>query len=197
MTSVCSIDACDRPPKARGWCSMHYQRWRAWGDPLIVDECRDSTAPRLDRTPRVCGQCGATFTPRSVQRERPRKFCSRKCRNAAVRHEKVVIACEQCGKSVERLRCHVRSGGHLFCSRSCRGQFARVAESKRVGDWRRTIEVASHHGQQWTGPQLEVAIRNDLTITEKALTLGRTTYAVTEARRRAIHDPKIVALLGR
>ena len=31
---TCSIEDCDRAPAARGWCSKHYQRWTAHGDPL-------------------------------------------------------------------------------------------------------------------------------------------------------------------
>lgn len=30
----CSIDGCDRPLVARGWCTRHYQRWSSSGDPL-------------------------------------------------------------------------------------------------------------------------------------------------------------------
>lgn len=31
---TCSIDGCDQPHKARGWCFKHYRRWRACGDPV-------------------------------------------------------------------------------------------------------------------------------------------------------------------
>lgn len=31
---VCSVADCDREAKTRGWCRMHYGRWRATGDPL-------------------------------------------------------------------------------------------------------------------------------------------------------------------
>ena len=31
---TCSISDCDKPVKARGWCSMHYDRWSKHGDPL-------------------------------------------------------------------------------------------------------------------------------------------------------------------
>lgn len=30
---TCNVDGCERPYVARGWCSMHYQRWKANGDP--------------------------------------------------------------------------------------------------------------------------------------------------------------------
>lgn len=31
---TCSIDGCEKPSKARGWCNAHYQRWARRGDPL-------------------------------------------------------------------------------------------------------------------------------------------------------------------
>lgn len=33
---TCSIDGCERPVNARGWCGTHYARWRNNGDPLVV-----------------------------------------------------------------------------------------------------------------------------------------------------------------
>lgn len=29
---MCSVDGCDKPHIARGWCHMHYKRWRRKGD---------------------------------------------------------------------------------------------------------------------------------------------------------------------
>lgn len=29
----CKVEGCDRPVKARGWCTRHYMRWHATGDP--------------------------------------------------------------------------------------------------------------------------------------------------------------------
>jgi hypothetical protein len=34
--SICTVDDCDKPVDARGYCSTHYQRWQAHGDPLRV-----------------------------------------------------------------------------------------------------------------------------------------------------------------
>lgn len=36
---TCSIDGCDRGGKlTRGWCSKHYQRWKAHGDPTRISD---------------------------------------------------------------------------------------------------------------------------------------------------------------
>ena len=32
---VCSVHGCEQPTLARGWCGMHYKRWKKNGDPLV------------------------------------------------------------------------------------------------------------------------------------------------------------------
>ena len=32
----CSIEGCDKDSRARGWCPMHYMRWKTHGDPEVV-----------------------------------------------------------------------------------------------------------------------------------------------------------------
>lgn len=36
----CSISDCSREAWSRGWCTMHYQRWRSTGDPMLVKPSR-------------------------------------------------------------------------------------------------------------------------------------------------------------
>jgi hypothetical protein len=32
----CAVDKCTTPARARGWCSRHYKRWKAYGDPTYA-----------------------------------------------------------------------------------------------------------------------------------------------------------------
>jgi len=66
-------------------------------------------------------------------------------------------------------------------------------EAKRQAD---TLATASRHGEQWTGPQLEIALRDDLTAFEAAKILGRSHIAVRNIRRRSRLDPRVSALAG-
>jgi hypothetical protein len=37
---TCVIESCDKPHLSRGWCSVHYQRWWKYGDPLFKKKRR-------------------------------------------------------------------------------------------------------------------------------------------------------------
>lgn len=43
----CAVDDCERPRRARGWCDMHYRRYKLHGDPHIVLTAR----PKAPDTP--------------------------------------------------------------------------------------------------------------------------------------------------
>jgi hypothetical protein len=34
--TLCSIGACEKPQRTRGWCIKHYNRWYRYGDPFAV-----------------------------------------------------------------------------------------------------------------------------------------------------------------
>lgn len=46
--NTCSIEGCENPRLARGWCGKHYKRWSVYGDPL---------APRVVPPPRGRNIC--------------------------------------------------------------------------------------------------------------------------------------------
>jgi hypothetical protein len=60
----------------------------------------------------------------------------------------------------------------------------------------RTVDNARRHGYVWTGPELELTAREDLTIEQIALMLGRSYYAVKTARRNIRTDPRYDFLAG-
>lgn len=49
MKKTCQVEGCSKPVNARGWCSMHYERWRLHGDV--------AWQPRVD-PPRLCSVGG-------------------------------------------------------------------------------------------------------------------------------------------
>lgn len=69
----------------------------------------------------------------------------------------------------------------------------RVAQQAR---WNSTLRDAAHrHRQEWTGPELELVARPDLSARQVAQMLGRTLYAVrTQRHKLAAGDPRTVRL---
>lgn len=85
--------------------------------------------------------------------------------------------------------------GYIFygcrCS-TCTAASAR-ANSQRNAP---TVDGAARRGHEWTGPELELAARDDLTAVEIARMLGRTRYAVTSMRYKLRREPAKQRLAG-
>ena len=44
---TCKIEGCEKRHVARGWCNMHYKRWKAHGDPLVLFPNRPAPGCRV------------------------------------------------------------------------------------------------------------------------------------------------------
>ena len=53
---TCSIDGCERPFRARGWCASHYNRWALTGDPVTPSR-RPDAKDRFHSQVRPQGGC--------------------------------------------------------------------------------------------------------------------------------------------
>jgi hypothetical protein len=47
--TTCKIEGCERPHQARGWCELHYRRWRKRGDPLATSTPTRATGTTEER----------------------------------------------------------------------------------------------------------------------------------------------------
>lgn len=67
VPKICSIDGCEKTARRRGWCEMHYGRWRRHGDPLAGNRRFSNPAESVkERTATAPNGCiiwtGATTT---------------------------------------------------------------------------------------------------------------------------------------
>ncbi len=58
---TCSVDGCDRPSRKRGWCTLHYGRWRAHGDPLWKREKPRCRVEHCEKPAKTYGWCGMHY----------------------------------------------------------------------------------------------------------------------------------------
>lgn len=74
---ICSIEGCEKASAKRGWCSMHYQRWRVHGS--TSDDVVSHTWTKVGSP---CAVCGGEV-PAGIGR---RKHCSEACKSVEVWH---------------------------------------------------------------------------------------------------------------
>lgn len=55
MTSLCTIEGCERQLRARGWCATHWARWRRHGDPSEGAAKPAATCDVVECTGRIQG----------------------------------------------------------------------------------------------------------------------------------------------
>lgn len=90
------------------------------------------------------------------------------------------------------------NGYAQWCCRcaDCVAAHSKSKTRRRLANNDITRKSAAKAGARWTGPELEIATRPDLTAREAARLLGRSYVAIEHARARCLRDPRYVALLG-
>jgi ribosomal protein L24E len=141
----------------------------------------------------VCDRCGDQFTREG---RRSYRFCSKKCADddRAEHHHPNLKSpppgfgtLTHCGAGHELTPENrvARTGQCLTCVKQ---------NQKYAND--ASIDAAHRRGREWTGPELEIASREDLTSPQVAGMIGRTVYGVETVRSRLKREPKLIQLAG-
>lgn len=194
--ATCSIEDCDKPTRARGWCATHWGRWRKWGDPLAVrnrwDEHEQHGAYRYQRHGCRCDACVAGNREKNQKaKQSARRRKDEAPHGTTIGYDRFGCRCNECRAAHAEYRREQLANDPEARSLHLRRALARSA---RVNE--KSREVAVKNGDEWTGPELEFVLRDDLTVAEMAAVLHRTVYAVQAARRRVRTEPRYIALAG-
>jgi hypothetical protein len=145
-----------------------------------------------------------------------RRLCSKSCVGVVAasnrphsigRRRLLAATCTKCGVLHDGRKFQVSKNGTAHVCSGCRRvrQLARpgALEKHRQGAREREKRIndqsrpgAHRGGMEWTGVELEVVSRRDLTRAEMARALGRTISAVSQARTRVRKDPKWASIAG-
>ena len=181
--TTCSIEGCTKVGRiTRGWCSMHYQRWKAHGDPAFekplanVGECgvtgagvRPGSAGGASRTIPSGGARGALAIWPSGARRGLRAECAARTRSSP-RTGPIVPTRATCCRGNTAARCprgpHAPGAGPGF--RTCRSTTGALERSllpghaagadapalrSRPGTWpSATGQLAESAARKWTCP---------------------------------------------
>lgn len=160
---VCSIDGCERQHVARGWCALHYNRWRAHGDPLTVQKIpahafAPGRAPWNKGTAarHTCVECGTEFVRHG--RARNPRYCTKACQHRAVSGDRHPAWRGGVTPENERLR---KSAAYLAWRAAvfARDDFTCQTCGQRGGD------LQADHVEQWaTHPELRFDVDNGRTL---------------------------------
>ena len=170
----CTVEGCVESHWAAGKCGKHYRAdLRATG--RIAATPASTPAQNAETTLRK----GRALMP---MRSSPYRVLARTCPSCGVLMTTPDHLIRK--KSGSLPRCH-----------GCLIRTVRRNEQRRQAQ---TVEHATNNGNQWTGPEMELVLRGDLSVQQLALALGRTRNAVRYIQRQLIEkaDPRYVSVAG-
>ncbi len=186
----CNEPGCERSHHGRGFCGVHYRQHFSPRKPSRPTTPKENAEQRLHKG-------GLLHPPISL----PFRVLARSC------------ACGQLHTTPDHLL--RRDSGPLPACSTCRVGAIRRYRNKRADideDFKkklrkhadtlhlkqqaRTAQSANNARKEWTGPELEIAARPDLSALQVATLLGRTYYAVKHMRRKLVHQPREERLAG-
>ena len=193
----CSIDGCSGVVTARNLCQTHYNKIRY----SELGQSHRKVTPSQNAKHRLASG-GTLHPPLSL----PYRAIARSCRGCGElittpddlirRSAGEIPPCRTCHvKKVVEYQKRRRAEDEEYRGRELtrgRDMSSRHSKKKQV----RSLAGASRRGLQWTGPELEMVMRSDLTVEQIAKAIGRTFAATAHARHRAKTDPKFIALAG-
>lgn len=195
VKNACSRDGCDGAAKGRGLCAAHYRQWRS--------EQGLDRVTRNRRNAEVTMMRGGVPQPPISLPFRPIARTCRKCGDLvttpAHRLRKGSGPLPRCPKcAIEEVSAYQKKRRAVDAEYDQRvRELARRASRKSIDkNQAETLPTASRNGHEWTGPELELVLREDLTVKEISLMIGRTFAATAHARHRARTDPKFIRLAG-
>ena len=142
---TCAVDGCERGGMLRrGWCDLHYLRWRLKGDPgpahLIFDPDRGCSVDGCDRKHEAKGLCKMHY----------KRVHGRTWGNGDRDRGIVILLCERCG-------CEFRGRGwepvQRFCSKSCafkKHDYESAQDARRAAKRRRRALLAGVATEPYT-----------------------------------------------
>jgi hypothetical protein len=202
-TCLCLTDAAIR----HGLCNLHHQQWkRAYPGitPLFGSPMPGGSRTVLAKT---CATCGCLLPGDQFRRNladcrgcenrktRERDVSSTPPESRHLNHRRPLLAgtCFDCGEFKQGADFGAYGYASARVCSDCRRQTVRSDGERKQAE---SLDRAGRRYYQWTGPELEMLLREDLTNAQLAEALGRTYAAVTQMKTQVRRDPRKAWMAG-
>lgn len=193
-----------------GLCDRHWQEWKRTHPGLLPLAAIPLPQGRTVLA-RTCWRCGSLLPGRAFRRggQDCRDCEKKKAREKDVSRDvgrdgvpvqrrlwrgRTIVAatCRQCDELKIGAEFEYKAKQGFLCT-ACHRRLAREASEQKQSE---SLPRARNLGKRWTGPELELVLRDDLADSELAEMLGRSYESISTARYKARRDPRYVRMAG-